>query len=734
MLIPALSWLVVIELLALVVFPLMRRALPTAVESAFAASKVAGLVLFGVAAWGANWFFHLAFTPKSLWGLLLVLAIMAWVFQRKSGGILALRHDLAQVKRVQCLYLGLFLFFLLLRSLQPEIFWGEKPMDFTLLNALIRLEHLPPQEPWAAGLTLNYYYLGFFIFSLLHKLAAVDSALGFNLAVVTIGAFIGTATLGVLRELGVRASAALWGALAITLLSNWEVWRLFWFEGQKAGFDLFWASSRVFASPAFSEYPLWSVLFADLHAHVMAIPVAVVSLGCSVAGMRYVREGGRLELPLVHGLILGALFGINSWDSVSQGALLLGALVAAILVFHTPPALRCVARAAEYLLIAGLAASLVVVPLRASMGPGPELHFGWVLGEFNSASHVVRYLGLWIVPVGLALVGLTLRLSREARIHYLTFACALVVASVPLLLGQVVSQQLQGQTPSWTLLCGLSAGLFCATIAAACSDLSFTQRAGALLFVAALLIVTTVELVFLMDRMNTIFKFYIPVWFLCGLGFFALLPGLTRNSGCIGRTVVAGSAVLSLLVAAIGTAINLWGMALFHRIERAPRPTLDGMAYHSFQNPDRGYLLQWMRREIHGQPVIIEAFGNSYGPFTRIAMNTGLPTVLGWDHHVSQRGVPQSEIATRRAAVREFYSTTDAQRATQIIDEYRIAFVVLGDVEREAYRTGVYQQQGLQKFSQRTDIFRVVFQSGGEVLYATKFAPALSSGSAAFTE
>ena len=33
-------------------------------------------------------------------------------------------------------------------------------------------------------------------------------------------------------------------------------------------------------------------------------------------------------------------------------------------------------------------------------------------------------------------------------------------------------------------------------------------------------------------------------------------------------------------------------------------------------------------------------------------MLTGLPTVLGWDYHVKQRGNPESEIEARRIAVK----------------------------------------------------------------------------------
>ena len=41
--------------------------------------------------------------------------------------------------------------------------------------------------------------------------------------------------------------------------------------------DYFWATSRV-VKDTINEYPFWSLVFADLHAHVFAIPVLLLFL------------------------------------------------------------------------------------------------------------------------------------------------------------------------------------------------------------------------------------------------------------------------------------------------------------------------------------------------------------------------------------------------------------------------------------------------------------------------
>ena len=44
-------------------------------------------------------------------------------------------------------------------------------------------------------------------------------------------------------------------------------------------------------------------------------------------------------------------------------------------------------------------------------------------------------------------------------------------------------------------------------------------------------------------------------------------------------------------------------------------------------------LINWMNKNIKGQPVILEASGDSYTDYARISANTGLPTVVGWSVH-----------------------------------------------------------------------------------------------------
>jgi len=63
-----------------------------------------------------------------------------------------------------------------------------------------------------------------------------------------------------------------------------------------------------------------------------------------------------------------------------------------------------------------------------------------------------------------------------------------------------------------------------------------------------------------------------------------------------------------------------------------------------------------------GQPVIVEAQGDSYTDYARISANTGLPTILGWTvHEWLWRGdysVPAARIDDVRAIYEDGLQTT----------------------------------------------------------------------------
>ncbi len=117
----------------------------------------------------------------------------------------------------------------------------------------------------------------------------------------------------------------------------------------------------------------------------------------------------------------------------------------------------------------------------------------------------------------------------------------------------------------------------------------------------------------------------------------------------------------------------------------SPTPSLDGQAFLASHDPQTWFLVRSLQGAARGNDAVAEAAGSSYGQFTRIAMHTGLPTVVGWEWHLTQRGQSTMEIAERVSDLETLYRGRDPIGRRKVLDRYRVGWVVLGDVERERY-------------------------------------------------
>ncbi len=779
------AWACVIELLSWIVRLPLTRAIGLSEVSAGFASRSAGIFLF----FGFFWWLNAVDIAHATTGSIWIVAVAMVILRLMLRGT-RMRPYLSESS---LLFWFSFLSILILRSFQGEIFWGEKPMDFSFLNYFFRETSLPPTDPWASGNTMRYYYLGSYIFAQMAKMSAVAPGVAYNLAIATVVACFVSALAALITNI-TSASPRIAGLLAsgIFFISNPEA-VLSCLAGKKITFDTFWASTRLFKSPAFAEYPFWATLHADLHAHYIASPVAVlVALGLSLltikrsSGLRYVVS--RLFL----GTTVGLLVVTNSWDAILLAVI--GFAVGLLLLIYrivsddSSSIIRIIADSSIDLLVVGLSATVVALPfLLNNIVGSTSLGFGYVYEEeFNNVSYLARHFGIWFVIIAVTGFGRAIIYRRQRlglQFLSLIFFLAPVIA---LYADTVLVRHIPGVRYSLFFVAlaitVIAHHLWCEAILRQKGD-ERTVFTAALLWSSAFILVFA-ELRYVSDRMNTIFKFYTPLWWILGVVSAALSVRWFENRSTKIESSV--SSLISVAFAALGCpmiimlypetthhgAILLVGAFLFivlcftlivlfrqalcakissifpniwdaptaiilsasiafgilgsvlngyslTKIQRVPQPSpsLDGTAYLSASFNTDWDICRWLNQNVRGTETIVEATGAPYQDYTRISMNTGLSSVLGWEHHTNQRGTAREDILRRRQSVKLIYSTQSAEEALTLLKRYRVRYVIVGSLETRLYATGFFNPLGEKKFEERGDLFIPVLRSGTSVLY-----------------
>ena len=109
----------------------------------------------------------------------------------------------------------------------------------------------------------------------------------------------------------------------------------------------------------------------------------------------------------------------------------------------------------------------------------------------------------------------------------------------------------------------------------------------------------------------------------------------------------------------------------------------------------------------------------AYAEYTRIAMHTGQPTVVGWPWHLEQRGQSREEVDARYRDLAELYRGSDPRLQRTILDRYRARWLVLADIERRTYDLG-----GDDPFALVPGVVRIAESKGAAVYFVGDAAAA----------
>ncbi len=721
-------WFILIEVLGFVSIPFSGKIGNRLADRGYSTARPLGILLVTYISWIFSYVW--GFNRSTILISVLILCLASAILYRKQRKLPKKQISLAN----ELVFAGGFFFFLLVRIYLPEIYRHEKFMDFAFLNAVIRTSSFPPADPWFAGGFLDfYYYFGYLSVGVLGKLCSVEPSILFNLAIALTFAL----SLSLLFSIGYNLTGgnikygvitALSGALLGNIQGFIEFVNLYILR-MPVLMGYYWSSSRVIPY-TINEFPYFSFIHGDLHSHMLAIPFQLLIL-ISLLNI-YLRKGEKRAFEntlalLIFSISLGFLFPFNSWDF----PIYFGLAFSIILAFYYRHYIRekelsrSVAGFLGTVVLITVFSFLPYLPFYLSFNPQAAGGFDFVVPELRTT--VEEFLILFGLFLFLIFSFLITRLDSGRKIIYFFLWLGLSA-----LLSRVWS------VPLFAVLLPLLALSFYSFL----RDLPDRSPAGfiSLLISTAAFIALLCEFIYLDDpisgnfaRMNTVFKFYMHLWFFLAIAasysyydltlrfkagyvdrhrFGPVNDPRTRSINYLllketyGKKVWTASLLLLVISCSVFPVVST-----FTRIkDMDARPTPDGMEY--MRELDRGdyNAIKWLQANIKGKPVILEASAedSSYCYVSRVSANTGLPTLIGWTRHERFWGRDRAEIRTRLEDVHTIYTTGSEKKTLELIDKYNISYIYIGNIEKKMYHVK------LGKFEDKNN-FELVYQGSSQI-------------------
>nr|WP_320162698.1 DUF2298 domain-containing protein [uncultured Methanoregula sp.] len=654
-----LSWLIVITLLQLAFYPCLKK---TFGQFAFPVSFSASLLVFTI----ITWYCGLVRLPVHV-ALLPFLGLLAYNVYRRNYRISELKAEW----HWEALFLICFFLMLDVRFVNPTISYAEKFMDHAFLASVIRAPVIPPLDPWFSGGTLNvYYYLGYWMFGCLAIVSGVPSNIAFNLALPTV---FGIAAVNVYAIGTLLLNRFRWLPLLVFFIPNPSFF--YQIAQGKAMNAVLWDSTRTITN-TINEYPLFSFIWGDVHAHVISIFNQVFLIFLLLYAFKKwesLETRGKILLSILAAISLGSMPLINTWDVLIYAPVTI--LFLALILWRNRTSLFSRLSLWYFCAVPPLAI-LCYLPFYLQL----QTHTG-MIAVVHTPSIPVEFLLVNGLFIGIVLAFLYRDIIRR-----------------PYLLLVIVPFIIAGYT---------SAGI--AVIPLVYLIVRRPWQLPEILSMLGLAILVFCELFYLKDnmgetyfRMNTVFKCYLPAWLLLGTGAFALTGRWLEESRKIpifsSRTiaVVTVTAVCLLFILPFAAQFNVdYGTG-----------TIDGLAYLENTHPGDAGAVAYLRT-ISGDERIVEAEGGDYTYYSRVSSFTGIPAIIGMPfHEFMWRSDDTGWFSTRMADIRSIYEKQD--KTVPLMKKYNATLLYVGDSERERYNVTITGTGLKQVYSAKgTEIYRL---------------------------
>lgn len=752
-----LSWWFALILLGISCLPLTSLLFSGFHDGGYLFSKSIGLAVSGWLLWAMSSLHILKFTRTNTIVVVAVVFVLNYGFWVLLGRNQKVKDWAARVAAksendlmgkvmlaltFELVFLAIFILGCYVKCFKPEAYGTEKFMDYGFMTSMMRSDYMPPEDFWASGTNLNYYYMGQYMATFLTKLSGVTVNAGYNLALMMLMAFCFSLAYSIVYEVmrltiklrnekkqaqiqsgddnvalyggGLTAlishTAGALAGIAVTFAGNMHytifakiipaVQNMLGME-----VDSYWfpdATRYIGYNPetddkTIHEFPSYSFVLGDLHAHVTNIMFVLTVLGILFAWLLYRKKrmdagkkGIQIEpysriLEMFHPsiIVLGFFIGLfqitNYWDFpiyfVVSGAVILFSNA----VIHRFKMETVTLTAFHAVVVLGISfvVSLLFNIKFDSMAKGVAL----------CTDHTPFYqlMVLWGLPLTVLLCYVVSTICKKKK-------------------GAPYLRKKGSQPLLFQFIDRLSVPeLFILTIGLCAAGL-----------------VLMPEIIYVIDiygghkRANTMFKFTYQAFIMFGLMMGYVITKfvlLAKN----GKQLVCGILTGFLLIGTVGyldKSVESW----FGDVTDQSRfQGLDAAAFVDRENASDSEAVDWINENIEGRPVMLEADGESYTFANRVSVLTGLPTLLGWHTHEWLWKDSYDWMNERSEIVKAIYTSTDTATVQSLLEQYDVSYIYIGDEERSWFaEKGGVNESGLRSLGE------IVFENEGVCIIKVK--------------
>lgn len=660
------TWWLAIWILGCSFMPLTSILFSTFQDKGWMFSKVLSFGISGYITWLLSSLGIIKFTTMSCIGVVVLCIaanlILAALLRRQNRPVWPVQeYSLIFLEEV-VLFLA-FLFWTYAACFHPQASYAtEHYMDFGFLQAMMRSTEFPVTDIWYSEEPINYYYGGQYYAAFLTKLTMTQAASSYNLMRTLLAGIAFALPFSTIRQVaadyfgksrrlpvlaGVLAGAAVSFAGNMHYIIFYKILPFFQTPEKNYWFS---NSTRYIGcngeniDSTIHEFPSYSFVLGDLHAHVVNTCFVVMITGILYAWLKqdtYEKKKLLLQWPL---LICGIFFGIFQWTNAWDFAI-------------------------YYVIACGV----------CFFGNLARFH-DWKQGIGYSAAQWVEMLILSFLPALPFTLHFDSSMAQGIRLaqHHSPFYQLCILWALPAVLViffllKLFLEQRKCKPLQW---------------------LAHTKKPDifiAVLGLCALGLILMPELIYLRDiyeqgyaRANTMFKLTYQAFILFGtcMGFILVRFLTDRTHKWIRIVGIIGSLCLCLTFGYTPTAINQFYGGI---LDRDNYQGLDATAFLETEYPYDEPAIRWLQSHVKGQPVVLEANGYSYTNYNRVSAMTGLPTILGaYTHEQLWRGDVE-DLNEKSADIETIYTSADKEQVLSLLKQYQVSYIFIGQMEKEKY-------------------------------------------------